>query len=222
MLELDVLARSMLLADLAEFLDMPMSEVRSCTAGGSQSTIAEEKKWQGSREDFYRTRNDCWLFDLADLNTNTNYWATTITPLMGIRNRNILDFGCGIGTTSLFLALSRNRVYGYDINSRVLEFAEFRKEKFGFSHITFSGELPDLSQFDVIVAIDIFEHIENLHGLLLHLGQGVKRGTKLYHFDSFADIHPHPLHYDRPEDLDGWLEEAGFTVWDKRWAIKHA
>lgn len=222
MLELDVLARSMLIPDLAEFLGLSGNEVRNRTAIGSEYTISIEEKWQGSREDFYRFPDDCWLFDLADLNTNTNYWASTIEQLMRVKNQNVLDFGCGIGTTSLFMALSRNRVYGYDINPRVLEFAEFRRAKFGLSNITFGDELPDLSQFDIVVAVDVLEHITDLHSLLLSLGQGVKKGTKFYHYDSFADVHPHPLHYDRPENLDAWFEEAGFTVWDKRWAIKHA
>ena len=216
---LDSLAQSMLIPDLAEFLGMPISEVWTHTLQGHQSTMDAEKDWQGSREDFYRSPNDCWLFDLTDLNTQPDYWESRIAPLVGLKDGAILDFGCGIGTATLFLALRRNRVYGYDINPRVLEFAEFRKNRFGLSNIIFSDKLPDLSQFDAMIAIDVLEHIEDLHGLLLYFGQGLKQGARFYHVDSFSDVHPHPLHNDRPEDLDGWLREAGFIILNRNWAI---
>lgn len=209
-----------LLNDLADFLPIPAEQVYAKAKDGCSILCNEFKNWNGSREDFYRSENDCFLFDLAQLNTYESYWQSRIIPLNVFRDMNVLDFGCGIGTVSLFMGALQNKVQGYDVGAKVLEFAEFRRKRIGLSNVTFTDNLPTLSQFDLVVALDVLEHVEDLRGMILQLGEGMKSEAILYHYDSFYQDHPHPLHYRRPDEFFTWLEEAGFININDKWAIK--
>lgn len=79
--------------------------------------------------------------------------------------KKILDFGCGSGILSYLLANNGHVVTATDIEFSPLKLVQ---EKIAFpSNITFieediiSGNLNP-SQFDIIYALDVLEHIENL------------------------------------------------------------
>lgn len=201
-------------------------------AGASRDALAEKIAY-GSKEEhaaydgtglrkFYQEDRDTHLWDLAQFNLDPIYWKERVAPLSQERDRVILDFGCGIGSLSLYLASLRNKVVGYDINPTALRFAKFRAGKFGFSNLALTDSLPsDLGQFDLVCAVDVLEHVEDLRETILRLGAGMKPGAKLYHWDSFYREHPIPIHLDcSPEQFDGYLKEAGFAKFDKRWAVK--
>lgn len=80
-------------------------------------------------------------------------------------SKKILDFGCGSGVLSYLLAKN-----GHEVTSTDIEFSPLLlvKEKIEFpSNISFiesdiiSGELKNKT-FDIIYALDVLEHIENL------------------------------------------------------------
>lgn len=220
----ECLVQSTLVDDLAEFLNISIEDLGKQLLDNPPAKHAQEwRDWKGSAGDFYK-ENKTQFVDLALFNTHTAYWQDRVNPIGGQRDSKILDFGCGIGSASLFLAQNRNEVIGYDINPRLIDFCNFRRDKLGFSHATFTTEMPDLADFDLVVAIDVLEHLENLRDFLLKLGQGMKSGAKLYHADCpkevlFIDT-VNPMHFDHTKDIDGWLKEAGFIPWDARWAIR--
>lgn len=85
-------------------------------------------------------------------------------------SKNILDFGCGSGVLSYLLAKQ-----GHEVTSTDIEFSPLHlvKEKIEFpSNISFiesdiiSGELKNKT-FDIIYALDVLEHIENLDEYIL-------------------------------------------------------
>ena len=82
-----------------------------------------------------------------------------------INNKKVLDFGCGSGVLSYLLAKN-----GYEVTSSDIEFSPLKlvKEKIDFPpNISFlegdiiTKDLPDNS-FDIIFAMDVLEHIDNL------------------------------------------------------------
>ena len=214
------LVQSSLLEDAAEFLDIPEALLLEKLGQDCAKLVADEwNQWKGSSEEFYK-QNESQLMDLIKFNLSDFYWTDRINPLKNERDKNILDIGCGIGTAALYLASNRNKVTGYEVNPKLLEFAKARQEKFGFSNVFFTDSLQSRYRFDLVVAIDVFEHIEDLHGFLLTLSDGMKSGAKLYHADVFETNEAYPMHFDHSESIDSWLEEAGFISFDKRWAIK--
>ena len=211
--------------DLGEFLSRPVKEVQKVLGIKSQEKIAKDfKAWQGTAEDFYRDRED-FLYDIVASNRFPLYYQSRFGPLVNFKNQKILDFGCGVGTLVFILSDQDNEVTGYDINKRCLEFCEYKKKKYDLKG-TFTDELPDLSQFDLICFVDVWEHIEDLKGLIDKLGKEMKSGAKIYHADYFPQNAETgellwPMHFtDNEQHVQKWLKEAGFAHWDGVWAIK--
>jgi hypothetical protein len=190
--------------------------------GGGRAELELGEKWfskKGSTEDFYKD-NELYLYDLTQWNAMPYYQGERLNPLTGTIDSTILDFGCGIGTALFFLASGNKALIGYDINKPALDFAEFRRKKLKLPNVSFTTECPDLAQFDLVIAIDTLEHIEDLKPLILKFGAEMKPGARLYHADMFVQEAGHPMHYDHSASIDSWLKEAGFIVFNKQWAIK--
>jgi len=210
-----------ILDDLAQYLG---KEVRELTP---QAVATKElgdiwNNWAGTTEEFYKDSEigKLYLYDLAYFNSAEHYkqrWA-------GVKNAehlHILDVGCGIGTVLLELCWKNKNLVGYDLNDALLDFARFRAGKLGARNVRFTNTLPkDLSKFDLIIATDALEHIEDLRSFILKLGRGMKKGARLYHFDCFWEHEISPMHFDHSKNIDKWLEEAGLVIFDKRWCIK--
>ncbi len=216
----ECLIQTTLFDDLVEFLGITNQQLNEILGGNPVSKLAEE--WKTNKKQFYET-NQNQIYDLMLFNITTNYWNDRLAPLIKERGKTILDIGCGIGTASLYLAQNRNTVDGYDLNGQLINFADFRRRKFGMTNLYFGvGSIPnDCGKYDLVVAIDVLEHIENLREFLLDLGGKLKPETRLYHCDVFED-HPehHPMHFDHSKSIDGWLRESGFIPLDNRWAVK--
>ncbi len=192
-----------IILDLAEFLNEPFEKVR------------DEVVYHGKRHH----ENDIdWLYDLAQFNSYDYYHEQRLAPIANISGCNVLDFGCGIGTAAMRLSL-KNKVVGYDINPKCIEFAKYRAAKHRFINANFTTEEVDLTQFDIITFIDVLEHFEDLRTFLINLGTKLKAGTKIYHFDAFFD-HATEGHFDHSARVDEYLKEAGFAKFDMLWCIK--
>lgn len=209
-----------LMDDLAEFLGLSVREATNKVMDDPAAKVAEDwNNWEGNIEDFYR-QNKTQIFDLVMFNRAARYWQMRVEPIWAEKEKRVLDYGCGIGSVVLYMAMNRHKVVGYDINPYLIDFCNFRKEKFGLSNVEFTTFEPDLSQFDLILAIDMLEHIEDLHSFIQKLGKEMKVGARLYHQDVFGERKYHPMHFDHSLHIRGWLEEAGFLVWDDKWAIR--
>jgi len=92
-----------------------------------------------------------------------------------------------------------------------------------FSHqfCDFTTKLPDLSQFDLVTALGTLEHLDNLKKFVMKL-KAMKSGARFHHFDDFGDQNISPMHYNHSRGINKWLGDAGFIIFDERWAIKGA
>lgn len=96
--------------------------------------------------------------------------------------KHILDFGCGTGLLSYALANEGIKVFAIDLHFGPLNLV---KSKIDFpSNIEFveadlmKHELPEHS-FDMIIALDVLEHIENLDDYIHRFKQLLKPGGKI-------------------------------------------
>ena len=202
--------------DLSEYLGMPLDEVVNKAMVATKTVGEKWQEFKGCTEDFYHNNGE-YLFDLLALNANAN-WLPKVMPVLKVTD-NHLDIGCGIGTLCLLKALQGHPTTGYDVNESVLKFARFRAKKYDYQ-ITFTSERPDYSQYKVLTAIDVLEHIENLGEFLKDVGREVKSGTFLYHVDCFGFQDTSPMHFDHSNKINEYLEEAGFRAITKQWAMK--
>ncbi len=203
----------------AEFLEMSGDTIVKHLSGTpSQNCCDAFTQSKLPLDEFYRKGSNYILYDLIDFNSNYGYMDDKLKYLEPITGKKILDYGCGIGTASIFMNRGENTVYGYDIGKQNIEFCNFRQKKLNLTNIEFSTKLPDVSEFDIVVAIDVFEHIENLFEVLCDLGKKMKTGARLHYRNSFDKALP--VHIDHSEFFDTWLQKAGFIKFDEVWAIK--
>lgn len=208
--------------DLAEHLGIEVKDLMP--QGIATKELGNKwKVWQGTVEDFYKDKENglLYLYDLVGFNSAEYYRDQRLAGIKNAEHMHILDVGCGIGTVLLDLFPKNKNLVGYDLSERVLDFATFRANKLGARNVKFTNEFPEnLEKFDLILAIDTLEHIEDLHSFILKLGRGMKQGARLYHFDCFWEHDISPMHFDHSEHLDEWLREAGLVIFDKRWCVK--
>ena len=82
-------------------------------------------------------------------------------------DKNLLDFGCGTGASTVIMArmLSKTQITGIDLSEKLLKIAQARSSHYGYSNINFycspaGDKLPDnIGKFDFIVLSAVFEHL---------------------------------------------------------------
>ncbi len=87
---------------------------------------------------------------------------------LDVRNKLILDFGCGIGGPAFFLARNHGaRVVGIDIEAPLIERARLRAKQLGLQaqtdfHLVDPGPLKFANDsFDIVLSSGVFTQIEN-------------------------------------------------------------
>jgi SAM-dependent methyltransferase len=82
-----------------------------------------------------------------------------------VRNKIVIDFGCGSGSECIELAQRGSRhVYGIDISERLLAAARRRAEQRDCRNVTFSLVPPEPA--DIIISVDAFEHFADPGAIL--------------------------------------------------------
>jgi len=211
-----------LIDDVAEFTSHTNDEVNTRLMYTRANMAKAWREHKGTPEEFYPDNDEC-LYDSANFNLSGEYARFRLAPLVKVHGEKVLDIGCGIGTAAIMLASQGNEVTGYEINKQCLDFCNFKKNKVDLP-VTFTDKLPDLSQFTVIVTIDVLEHIEDLRSFIKMIGDSVQPGTRFYHNEPkkeelYTDTH-HPQHFDHTEKISEYLMEAGFKVRSEVWAVK--
>ena len=98
---------------------------------------------------------------------------------------SIIDVGCGSGVGSNVMSQEADFVWGIDKNEMSVQFAKeaFTREKNGIYYtpqVTFDifdilKDSRTVMQFDIVVAIEVIEHIEDAEGFLRAMMRFVKR-----------------------------------------------
>ncbi len=162
-----IVKREMRLSESAEAEGADL-QAPSHAAGANLTTFAVEDyfEWRGSelRQQFKRH------FDIRS-----------------IGHRDILDFGCGSGHLSFFLAASGAKsVEGIDLNVSDIEFAVATGEKLNLNDTLTFRIVSDTKRveapreaFDVITCFDVLEHIEHLPQIVLEWARVLRPGGRI-------------------------------------------
>lgn len=142
--------------------------------------------------------------------------------------KNIVDIGCGAGgvLSELHNILPSNtHFYGYDISPHAIQFCKkINKDRIEYSVADIAN--VDKNNFDLILALDVFEHLENYYEFLREIK---KKGTyKIFHIPleicAQTVIRMKPLlgarkqvghlHYFTKDTALAVLEETGYQIID--------
>lgn len=75
--------------------------------------------------------------------------------------RTVLDAGCGVGDMSEYLATLGLMVTGVDARAHLVYEAKRRNRKARFEVCNVENSLPDLGRFDLVICMELIEHLEN-------------------------------------------------------------
>lgn len=144
---------------------------------------------------FYgREVEDRYLWDLAAWHLSdprVRAWVECIALSTG--GRRVLDFGAGIGTYTLALALGHIQVSAVDINPINVRFIQHRAESLiCSSNIDYHAH----GLYTAAVCIDVFEHLDDPAATVRYLHSLISPGGRLlctWTFDNAGGVHPFHL-----------------------------
>lgn len=165
-----------------------------------------------------------WWHTLSDDNSPLGY-VTALDFARRNRCARHLDFGSGVGSGAILFARNGFEISLADISSTLLEFSAWRLE-----HRNLSARLIDLKSsglpenaFDIITAMDVFEHLADPVGTIDELWRALKPGGYLFgRFHAEVDQeHPQHIIFDFAPTFKR-LRDLGFSeVWRDEWLWGH-
>ena len=140
--------------------------------------------------------------------------------------RNYLDFGAGVGSGGVLFARHGFDVTLADISSPLLHFSRWRLEQRAlparYVDLKNGGQLPG-NTFDIITAMDVFEHLVDPVATLEQIWETLKPGGVLFARLAAEIDEDRPQHIVRDfEPTFARLRTLGFTqVWQDDWLWGH-
>ena len=118
--------------------------------------------------------------------------------LGGLRGKRVLDFGCGWGGESAWLAERAEHVVGCDINDEALEHALTFKQQKAIDNLDFvrcgDKTIPlESESIDAVFSTNVFEHVMHPAAMLAEIHRVLKPGGSFV--SSFGPLFYSPLGY---------------------------
>ena len=126
--------------------------------------------------------------------------------------RRILDAGCGAGDHSIYLAqrFPSAHVTGVDVDRDRIAQNRGAAADLGLTNLDFQvqdiGQLPWVQEFDLVISIDVLEHIVEQRAALRSLHSALRSGGRFF-------IHIPTVRH-RPVPFSRWLK--GFHEWAEK------
>lgn len=205
-----------LVEDLAAYASLTTDEVRARMSNSPNLVVADKWKQLNPQtpeeiNNFYSSCQE-YLFDLAMWNASDTF-RSFIGMLPDVSGERILDFGAGLGSLSLLLQNWGARVDYLGLPGFPFEFARFRAKRLGVFHKM--GWLHSLDatrrRYDLVIAIDVFEHLVDLPTELKRISRALKPGGLLFYHNNFGQQEFYPMHIDWSQDWPNLLRQAGLV-----------
>jgi 2-polyprenyl-3-methyl-5-hydroxy-6-metoxy-1,4-benzoquinol methylase len=234
LLDGEVDLRTSLLREIAEYyhIDELVEVDRRC----ARAVAMMQREWEenidplqrASIESFYQSPT--MIYDLMDwhsLRDDTGPLAYVLGLEIARAHQvgTCLDFGSGVGSGALLFTRAGITVTLADISTTLLDFAHWR-----FARRGLSAQCLDLNQavlptasVDMILAMDVFEHLADPVGTAERLWQALRPGGLLFARIQVEDAGTHPQHIVRDFDPTfARMLELGFVqIWHDTWLWGH-
>jgi SAM-dependent methyltransferase len=216
--------RTELVQEAAEYLSIPIDEAWRRLRGACDRfrdewlrTVPDPKDPE-QLIDFYN-RSDTELFELIEWHASDPiHYRTLIIRDFALRHpgRTCLDYGSGIGSDALVFAQAGFDVTLADVSDLLLGFAAFRCRKRGARVQTIDlkkQSLPEAS-FDVVVCLDVLEHILEPLQVVGNIRRGMRDGGLLMMHAPFGDDPERPMHVVHQDVVTPRMRSLGFRPID--------
>ena len=154
---------------------------------------------------------------------------------------NVMEFGCGTGTTAIAHAPFVAQYLAVDLSSKMLEFAQSKAKAAGITNLSFKQMaiedfVDEANQFDVVMAHSVLHLLESPQDAIAKVykllkpggifvtstacvGEGSSVFKVLLPFGRFLRLIPHVCIFDR-QTLESYFTDAGFAVEFQRPKVK--
>ncbi len=184
---------------------------------------------RGSVEQFYNESQPMiyelmWWHTLCD-DTSPLAYVAALHFAEQRKCRSCLDFGCGVGSGGILFGTNGMSVTMADISSTMLDFSRRRFAIRGIdaSFVDLKTEVLPKETFDMVTAMDVFEHLVDPVGAIEQIAQAIIPGGYLFgrfHAELDED-RPHHIVLNFGPTLE-CLEGKGFKeVWRDDWLWGH-
>lgn len=89
------------------------------------------------------------------------YYHAILSKLRLLIPENVTIFDCGCGTGTILAKLNPRSGVGYDPSSQMIAIA--RKKWQSYPSISFTHTLPSIKTYDVVLSVDVVEHVPDLY-----------------------------------------------------------
>jgi SAM-dependent methyltransferase len=212
---------SELLEEAASFLGLSTAQAQERARDAGERFCAE---WQSTVPDpanqdalsrFYNQSNT-ELFELINWHASDPIHYRTIVLrdfANGLRGRELLDYGSGIGNDALVFAQAGFRVTLADISNPLLEFAAWRCRNRGLDvrTIDLKTSEPEPDGFDVAICFDVLEHIPQPLAVVRRIRAALRDGGLFALHAPFGLDPEHPMHVVHRDVVTPRMRSLGFA-----------
>jgi SAM-dependent methyltransferase len=214
-------AAQALIAEVAEYLNLPLEEVQAAMANATTAFTTEWRVMVGEQADeraitrFYNeSRTE--LFDLAKWHADDDIHYRTLVCAdiaSGRPGRRYLDYGSGIGSDALIFAAMGFEVTLADISEPLAAFAKWRFERRGLpvTTIDLKRERPRPQHYDAVLCFDVLEHIPHPVRTVQGIHAAMRPGGLLFLHAPFGVDADRPMHVVHEDVVSPRMAGVGFA-----------
>lgn len=226
--------RTSLLREIAAYCQIAdLTEVERLCTGAVEAMRHEwahrvDPRQHGSIESFYQSAT--MIHDLMgwhSLHDDTGPLAYVLGAEIARERRvqTCLDFGSGVGSGALLLTQAGVRMSLADISTTLLDFCRWRFQQRSLSAQFFNLNIEQIPEnaFDMILAMDVFEHLVEPVETVERLWRALRPGGVFFGRIQVEDAGTHPQHIVRDfEPTFARMRELGLVeIWRDAWLWGH-
>jgi 2-polyprenyl-3-methyl-5-hydroxy-6-metoxy-1,4-benzoquinol methylase len=226
--------RTSLLREVADYYNLTdLTEVERLCSGAVDAMRHEweqqiDPHQRASIESFYQSAT--MIYDLMGWHSLRDDTAP-LAYVLGLeiaRERHVkscLDFGSGVGSGALLFARTGMTMALADISTTLLDFCRWRflQRHLSADFLNLNVDKLPTSHFDLILAMDVFEHLVDPVGTIEHLCRALRPGGLFFGRIHVEDAGEHPQHIVRDfEPTFARMRELGLVeIWRDAWLWGH-
>jgi hypothetical protein len=165
------------------------------------------------------TVGEMYAYELIRWNTS-DMFNMFRKNLVQYHDCHVLEIGGGVGSISIQMAFQGCDVTMVEPNKVLRDFTQYRWEwtkgrvptvdRYGSLKVV--DKLPRSGEFEVVIALDVFEHIhaDELPKMLKKIGKMVPERGRMFHHNNWEQQDLFPFHFNHSQEWEGWLRKAGF------------
>ncbi|MBW2999567.1 class I SAM-dependent methyltransferase, partial [Candidatus Woesearchaeota archaeon] len=147
---------------------------------------------------------------------------TMISLLGNVKNKHVLEYGCNVGTLTLYLAKAvgpKGKVFATDESEHALKILEKRVNKKGHKHVRILLDQPNkvhpkIPHIDAVVSAGMIGYLQKEKKVLKELNKRLRKGSKIVFldYDKFFEVIPNIEWLSDDKCIKDVFKSSGFKV----------